>query len=192
MQSQRLTKIGSLWGGCAWLKPNTKPSKCQLWAPLLSTSTIPGTTLVNGLWYVGTHLVIPRVGGICKNLFHLAHDTLGHFGADRIYCFEWLLLLAEHEVRFGKGIYSLVQKMPEGQVKHNKDSKTFAPTTSPRCSWSVHCNGFYWPINRGFQFQLYFVHHWPPRCWHLNPFHSYWYWCKGFDHSFLQQLVLWE
>ena len=36
---------------------------------------------VNGLWWIGSWLVIPRTGGICKNLFWLAHNTLGHFGA---------------------------------------------------------------------------------------------------------------
>ena len=37
------------------------------------------------LWYVGDRLLIPRVGDIRENLFRLAHDTAGHFGADKSY-----------------------------------------------------------------------------------------------------------
>ena len=29
--------------------------------------------------------MIPRTGDVCENLFCLAHDTLGHFGADKSY-----------------------------------------------------------------------------------------------------------
>jgi len=39
----------------------------------------------NGLWYVGDHLLIPHVGNIRENLFCLAHDTSGHFSADKSY-----------------------------------------------------------------------------------------------------------
>jgi hypothetical protein len=46
---------------------------------------MPGTKCVNGLWYVGDRLLIPRIGDIHENLFCLAHDTLGHFGADKSY-----------------------------------------------------------------------------------------------------------
>ena len=47
--------------------------------------SVPGVTVSNGLIYVGDHLLIPRFGDIRENLFHLAHDTLGHFGADKSY-----------------------------------------------------------------------------------------------------------
>jgi len=40
---------------------------------------------VNGLWYVSDRLVIPQHGDIQDNLFHLAHDALGYFGADKCY-----------------------------------------------------------------------------------------------------------
>ena len=46
---------------------------------------IPGAKLVNGLWYIGSCLLIPRVGDIQEQLFCLSHDTLGHFGADKSY-----------------------------------------------------------------------------------------------------------
>jgi hypothetical protein len=39
----------------------------------------------NGLWYIGDRLLIPRVTDVHENLFRLAHDTLGHFGADKSY-----------------------------------------------------------------------------------------------------------
>ena len=51
----------------------------------LAQNATPGACLINGLWYIRDHLVIPRTGDICKNLFRLTHDTLGHFGADKCY-----------------------------------------------------------------------------------------------------------
>jgi hypothetical protein len=48
-------------------------------------STIPRVKKVNGLWYVGDQLIIPRTGDIRENLFHLAHDSTGHFGTDKSY-----------------------------------------------------------------------------------------------------------
>ena len=39
----------------------------------------------NSLWYLGNCLVIPQVGAVRENLFHLTHDCLGHFGADKSY-----------------------------------------------------------------------------------------------------------
>ena len=40
---------------------------------------------VNDLWYIGVRLVIPRYNTLRENLFQLAHDCLGHFGADKAY-----------------------------------------------------------------------------------------------------------
>ena len=39
----------------------------------------------NNLWYIGDHLLIPCFGIIQEYLFHLAHDTAGHFRADKSY-----------------------------------------------------------------------------------------------------------
>jgi hypothetical protein len=47
--------------------------------------SIPEICKVNGLWYMGNQLVIPKVGELWKNLFWLAHDCTGHFGADKTY-----------------------------------------------------------------------------------------------------------
>ena len=41
----------------------------------LAQNATPGACLINGLWYIRDHLVIPRTGDICKNLFCLTHDT---------------------------------------------------------------------------------------------------------------------
>ena len=46
---------------------------------------MPGIQLSNGLWYVGSRLIIPRMGDIRETLFRLAHDILGHFGFDKTY-----------------------------------------------------------------------------------------------------------
>ncbi len=39
----------------------------------------------DGLWFIGNRLLIPRVGNIRKDLFHLAHNALGHYGFDKSY-----------------------------------------------------------------------------------------------------------
>ena len=39
----------------------------------------------NGFWFIGQRLIIPKVTAIREALFHLAHDTLGHFGTDKSY-----------------------------------------------------------------------------------------------------------
>jgi len=52
---------------------------------LMAGSTIPGVHEDHGLWYVGNHLVIPRTGSCREDLFRLAHDSMGHFGADKAY-----------------------------------------------------------------------------------------------------------
>ena len=51
----------------------------------VAASSMKGCQCSNGLWYVGDRLLIPRVTDIRENLFRLAHDTLGHFGADKSY-----------------------------------------------------------------------------------------------------------
>ena len=57
----------------------------DLFCQCLTETGTPGEQLINGLWYVGDRLVIPHMGNIHENLFRLAHDTLGHFGADKFY-----------------------------------------------------------------------------------------------------------
>jgi hypothetical protein len=52
---------------------------------LTAGAMIPGVREENRLWYVGDHLVIPRTGSCREDLFHLAHDSMGHFSTDKAY-----------------------------------------------------------------------------------------------------------
>jgi len=52
---------------------------------LMAGLTIPGVHEDHGLWYVGNRLVIPRTGSCGEDLFQLAHNSMGHFGADKVY-----------------------------------------------------------------------------------------------------------
>ena len=51
----------------------------------VALTSMKGWSQINGLWYIGDHLLIPHVTDIRENLFKLAHDTLGHFGANKSY-----------------------------------------------------------------------------------------------------------
>ena len=51
----------------------------------LSSTSMAGWHVYNGLCYIGDRLLIPHVGNLRENLFQLAHDCLGHFGADKLY-----------------------------------------------------------------------------------------------------------
>ncbi len=46
---------------------------------------LPEVKEINSLWYIGDRLLVPQVGSIQEDLFHLAHETLGHFRADKSY-----------------------------------------------------------------------------------------------------------
>ena len=48
-----------------------------------SAPTTQGIHTANGLWYISDRLLIPRYGTIREDLFRLAHNTSGHFGADK-------------------------------------------------------------------------------------------------------------
>jgi hypothetical protein len=47
--------------------------------------SMDGVECWNGLLYVGNCLVIPHVGSLCEDLFHLTHDSLGHFSFEKSY-----------------------------------------------------------------------------------------------------------
>lgn len=60
----------------------------------LLKSGVQGVTVMNGLVYTGSHLVVPKVTDIRECLVQLAHDALGHFGGDKLYpvlcdCYYW-------------------------------------------------------------------------------------------------------
>ena len=46
---------------------------------------IDGIQQQNGLLYIGDCLVIPQTGSLWEDLFHLAHDNLGHFSFEKSY-----------------------------------------------------------------------------------------------------------
>lgn len=48
-------------------------------------SLVPRITRTNGLWFFDGRLIIPEYLSLREDLFHLAHDTCGHFGADKSY-----------------------------------------------------------------------------------------------------------
>ncbi len=69
---------------------------------------LPEVKEINGLWYIGDRLLVPRVGMIHEDLFHLAHETLGHFGTDKSYAtlwdsFYWLNMQRDLEQSFIPG-----------------------------------------------------------------------------------------
>ena len=51
----------------------------------LAQNNISVACLINKLWYIRDHLIIPKTGDIHENLFCLTHDTLGHFSMDKSY-----------------------------------------------------------------------------------------------------------
>ena len=53
---------------------------------LLSASHgMPNLTVRNGLWYLNDRLIIPAGCGVQQEIFHIAHDTLRHFGFSKTY-----------------------------------------------------------------------------------------------------------
>ena len=55
----------------------------------LVNSETTGVKNINSLWYIGWCLVIPQYKDLWENLFHLAHDCLGHFKTDKLYTALW-------------------------------------------------------------------------------------------------------
>lgn len=51
----------------------------------VTNTAMKGWQKMDDLWYIGDCLLIPHVSNLHETLFHLAHDTLGHFGADKSY-----------------------------------------------------------------------------------------------------------
>ena len=52
---------------------------------LNSSESVPSLTERDGLLYIGDRLVVPHVGTLHEDLFWLTHDSLGHFGFDKLY-----------------------------------------------------------------------------------------------------------
>jgi hypothetical protein len=91
----------------------------------MADESIPGIRLENELWYIGDRLVIPRYGTLCEDLFRLAHDVLGHFGANKSYssirnCYYWLNMRRDLENAY-------VPACPECQCNKSSTSKPKGP-----------------------------------------------------------------
>jgi hypothetical protein len=47
--------------------------------------SFPALKNINGLWYVGNRLLVPKVTDVWESLFRLTHDSLSHFKTDKSY-----------------------------------------------------------------------------------------------------------
>lgn len=75
---------------------------------LKNQASFPAIRVEEGLIYLGSRLVVPRVGTIREDLFKMAHDALGHFGADKSYAnlrsaYYWPRMRAELEGAYIRG-----------------------------------------------------------------------------------------
>jgi len=52
---------------------------------VLGQRILPGVSERDGLWYIGSRLLVPRVAKLREDLFHLAHDVFVHAGPDKAY-----------------------------------------------------------------------------------------------------------
>jgi len=50
---------------------------------LKNIASFPMIRIDDGLIYIGSRLVVPRVGTIQEDLFQMAHDSLGYFGTEK-------------------------------------------------------------------------------------------------------------
>jgi hypothetical protein len=87
--------------------------------------TLPEIQERDGIWYVGERMLIPRVGSIREDLFALAHDAVGHFGADKSYValrssYYWLNMRRDLEK-------SYIPSCIECQRNKSRTSKSSGP-----------------------------------------------------------------
>jgi hypothetical protein len=77
--------------------------------------SLPGLRHENGLMYLNECLIIPRITHLCETIFKLAHDDLGHFGADKSYAaicksFYWLNMRHDLEESYIPGCTKCTRK----------------------------------------------------------------------------------
>jgi hypothetical protein len=104
--------------------------KGYLQDPFISSlkAAMPGTSFIserNGFWFIGSRLVIPNISHIREALFYLAHDALGHFGADKSYAalrdsYYWPNMRKQLEQAY-------VPSCPECQRNKSRTNKPFGP-----------------------------------------------------------------
>ena len=68
---------------CSIQEGYAKDNFCQKVIITAPTTLVVSTS--NRLWYIRDCLLIPCTGTLQEDLFCLAHDTTGHFGADKCY-----------------------------------------------------------------------------------------------------------
>ena len=50
-----------------------------------SAASFPSFCQADELWFLDERLVVPQLSHTQELLFHLAHDSLGHLGANKLY-----------------------------------------------------------------------------------------------------------
>ena len=70
-----------------FLTGTTKWLKSDLWtkSPISALPSMEKLWNENGLWFLDDRLIILNSGNLHKTLFRLAHNNLGHFGANKIH-----------------------------------------------------------------------------------------------------------
>jgi hypothetical protein len=101
-----------------------------------SSESTTGVSTSNGLWYIGDRLLIPRTGTIREDLFRLAHDVLGHFGADKSYAtlrdaYYWPNMRKDLE----KAYIPSCHRLPPKQILHTKAHGSSTSSAHPRRTW---------------------------------------------------------
>jgi hypothetical protein len=108
---------------------------------------MPGVHSQHGLWYLGNHLVILRFNMLREDLFHLAHDSLGHFGGEKSYtnirnCYYWPNVCRDLETAY-------VPACPECQRNKSTTSKPkglLHPLPVPEAHGDSVCLDFVGPL----------------------------------------------
>jgi len=94
--------------------------------------SLPMLHLRDNLWYIGEHLIIPHTGTLCKTLFTLAHDTLGHFSFHKTYgslCNTYYWPNMQWDLEEG-----YVKSCPNCQCNKSSTAKPLGPL-HPRSVW---------------------------------------------------------
>jgi Integrase zinc binding domain len=79
----------------------------------------------DGFWFIGSRLIIPNVPHVREALYYLAHDALGHFGADKSYAalrhsYYWSNMRKHLEQAY-------VPSCPDCQRNKSRTNKPFGP-----------------------------------------------------------------
>ena len=168
---------------------NTDP----LWGKMARVNkSLDGIWWTNRLLYVGDQLVIPCVGSLCKDLFRLVHDLLGHFGFTKSYAtlrddYYW-----PNKHRDLSKAY--IPACVECQHDKNRTSRPVASTSSVNtwCLWGLNCNQLCGPLSTRQCVWLHSYGYWLFRFWYLYHANAHKHFCWAFCCSIFQSMVLWK